>query len=114
MADAVKFVTRESISTNAGVRMDLYWENMEKLVPKVDPIFPYVHALLLFLTVYIILYEMSFIIQFDYLVHPCDEANNGGCGQVCNKRNEKHECSCEAGFVLQDDKKTCKKGMHAH
>lgn len=49
--------------------------------------------------------------QFYYLVHPCDEANNGGCGQVCNKKNEKHECSCEAGFVLKEDKKTCKKGI---
>ena len=45
-----------------------------------------------------------------YLVHPCDEANNGGCSQICNKKNEKHECSCEVGFALEEDKKTCQKG----
>ena len=51
------------------------------------------------------------IIHFQYLVHPCDEANNGGCSQICNKRKEKHECSCEAGFVQVDEDKTlCKKG----
>ena len=49
-------------------------------------------------------------IDFQFLVHPCDEANNGGCNQICNKKNEKHECSCETGFVLAEDKKTCSKG----
>ncbi len=44
------------------------------------------------------------------LVHPCDEGNNGGCSQTCNKINEKHECSCEVGYVLEEDKRTCKKG----
>ena len=54
---------------------------------------------------------MSFlIIHFQYLVHPCDKANNGGCSQICNKRNEKHECSCENGFVLEEDKTNCRKG----
>ena len=48
--------------------------------------------------------------HFEYLVHPCDEANNGGCNQICNKREEKHECSCEAGFELGEDKMTCTKG----
>lgn len=45
-----------------------------------------------------------------YLVHPCDEEKNGGCSQICNKRNEKHECSCEVGFILKEDKRSCKKG----
>ena len=45
-----------------------------------------------------------------YLVHPCDEANNGGCSQICSKRKEKHVCSCEPGFALEKDKTTCKKG----
>ncbi len=48
--------------------------------------------------------------NFQSLVHPCDEENNGGCSQICNKRMEKHECSCEGGFVLEEDKTTCKKG----
>ena len=112
MADVVKFVTRESISTNARVRMDLYWENMEKIVSKVRSHISLSTYALLFSCSFSYIDEMSFvIINFYYLVHPCDEANNGGCGQVCNKRNEKHECSCEAGFVLQQDKVTCKKGM---
>ncbi len=53
---------------------------------------------------------MGFLINVYYLVHPCDETRNGGCNQICNKRKEKHECSCEAGFVLGEDKSTCKKG----
>ncbi len=48
---------------------------------------------------------------FKSLVHPCDEASNGGCSQICNKIKEKHECSCETGFVLGKDKRTCKKGQ---
>ena len=52
----------------------------------------------------------SNISNFLYLVHPCDKANNGGCSQICNKRNEKHECSCEPGFVLENNT-TCKKGQ---
>ena len=48
--------------------------------------------------------------RFQFLVHPCEEANKGGCSQICNKRKEKHECSCEVGFVLEEDQMTCKKG----
>lgn len=44
------------------------------------------------------------------LVHPCDKSDNGGCNQICNKRKEWHECSCETGFALGKDKMTCKKG----
>ena len=55
--------------------------------------------------------EQVFLINnIPFLVHPCDEAYNGGCSQVCNKKNEKHECSCEAGFVIGEDGKSCKKG----
>lgn len=44
------------------------------------------------------------------LVHPCDEENNGGCSQICNKKEEKHECACEAGFVLGENQRVCNKG----
>ena len=55
--------------------------------------------------------KRSFVFyHFQTLVHPCDEANNGGCSQICNKRKEKHECSCDVGFVLGEDKKGCNKG----
>lgn len=107
MADAVKFVTRESISTNARVMMDLYWKSMEKNVSKVRS---HISLRMHFYSA-VVVYMSFVIINFCHLVHPCDEANNGGCGQICNKRNEKHECSCESGFVLLEDKTTCKKGM---
>ena len=48
--------------------------------------------------------------NFYDLVHPCDEANNGGCNQICNKKKEKHECSCEGGFVLIEDNMTWIRG----
>ena len=48
--------------------------------------------------------------NFRSLVHPCDEASNGGCNQICNKVKDNHKCSCQAGFVLEEDKMTCKKG----
>lgn len=44
------------------------------------------------------------------LVHPCDETIKGGCSQICNKRKENYKCSCETGFVLAKDKRTCTKG----
>ena len=44
------------------------------------------------------------------LVHPCDKETKGGCNQICNKRKEWYECSCESGFVLGKDKKICNKG----
>ncbi len=47
---------------------------------------------------------------YEIKIHPCDKENNGGCNQVCNKREEWHVCSCKAGFVLGKDKRTCKKG----
>lgn len=54
--------------------------------------------------------EHYYLTNFLSLVHPCDEENNGGCSQICNKLNRKHTCSCEAGYILEDDKKACKKG----
>jgi len=58
---------------------------------------------------------MGFLIKiFLILVHPCDKADNGGCSQICNKKNETHACSCEAGFLLKRDKMTCKKGWSRH
>ncbi len=70
----------------------------------------------MYLYVYLHAYNCNYIRtgflinHFLSLVHPCDEANNGGCSQICNKRNEKHECSCESGFILEEDKATCQKG----
>ena len=53
---------------------------------------------------------VSLIHPFQFLVHSCDEASKGGCSQICNKRKEKHECSCQPGFALEKDNMTCKQG----
>ena len=52
----------------------------------------------------------DYLITLYNLVHPCDKANKGGCSQLCNKRKEWHVCSCNAGFLLREDKRTCIKG----
>ena len=54
-------------------------------------------------------YIFNLIISI-FIVHACDAANNGGCSQICNKIKEKHECTCQTGFVLAKDKRACKKG----
>ena len=33
---------------------------------------------------------------------------NGGCSQICVNKVGTYSCECEAGYVLADDKKTCK------
>ena len=43
-------------------------------------------------------------------MHPCDTGSNGGCSQICNKKEENHECSCEDRFVSEKDGKTCIRG----
>ena len=45
------------------------------------------------------------------LVHPCDKKNKGGCEQICNKKGDGVICSCENGYKLFDDKKSCVKSM---
>ncbi len=60
--------------------------------------------------IYLVEKPVFLIMHIQSLVHPCDEANKGGCSQICNKRKEKHECSCEPGFVLAENNATCKKG----
>ena len=47
---------------------------------------------------------------FLILVHPCDTESNGGCNQICNKTNNKYNCACNEGFVLEKDGKSCIKG----
>ena len=40
-------------------------------------------------------------------VNEC-ETNNGECTQLCTNSDASFSCSCEEGFILQDDQKTCK------
>ena len=42
-------------------------------------------------------------------MHPCDNKDKQLCSQICNKKGEKHECSCEDNFELEEDGKTCVK-----
>ena len=51
-------------------------------------------------------YQIIFLLP----VHPCDTTNNGGCNQICNKRNHAYECACQEGFALGEDRKTCSEG----
>lgn len=42
-------------------------------------------------------------------IHHCDSADNGDCSQICNKNGDAVECSCESGYLLGADGKTCDK-----
>ena len=54
---------------------------------------------------------MLFMHVISILVHACDKTNNGGCSQICNKKNETYKCSCNSGFVLGKDGKSCNEGL---
>ena len=45
-------------------------------------------------------------------VHACDAGDNGGCSQVCTKQGDVAVCSCNAGFQLQADRKSCDAGEY--
>ncbi len=38
--------------------------------------------------------------------HPCTQ-NNGGCLQICKDNVNGHFCSCEKGYELDTDMKSC-------
>jgi len=42
--------------------------------------------------------------------HSCDTSENGGCEQICHKRGDDSYCSCEDGFRLAKNKRSCVKG----
>ena len=39
-------------------------------------------------------------------VNECAD-NNGGCSQICINTNGNHQCSCEDGYLLNSDGRTC-------
>ena len=49
-------------------------------------------------------YIMIKYLMILYLVVDKCATNNGGCSQICLN----NECKCKDGYVLADDKKTCK------
>ena len=46
---------------------------------------------------------MSFLIDIDECA-----TDKGGCSQVCVNKPGSFECKCNDGFLLADDRKTCK------
>lgn len=46
---------------------------------------------------------------FFSLVHPCDLEDRDGCQHHCNKKGMETICSCNLGFVLNEDEKRCDK-----
>ena len=53
---------------------------------------------------------LTYFIYLLFLVHPCDNPNNGGCRQICNKRGKGFYCSCNNGFRLARNKHNCIRG----
>ena len=44
-------------------------------------------------------------------VHPCDEEDNGGCSDKCDKDGDEAKCSCpELMELIKPDNKICKPG----
>ena len=46
---------------------------------------------------------------YTILAHPCDKPTKGGCDQVCKKDGDKSSCSCNEGYRLEEDGKSCEK-----
>ena len=44
-----------------------------------------------------------------YIVHPCDKESKGGCEHVCNKKGTELLCTCNEGYKLKADEKSCEK-----
>ena len=44
-----------------------------------------------------------------FVVHPCEKEDNGGCQHKCNKQGSEASCSCNEGYQLNADTKTCDK-----
>ena len=53
---------------------------------------------------------MIFCIVAFTLGDPCDEPPNGGCSQICTSGTTA-VCSCDEGFTLQADGKSCMRGI---
>ena len=49
------------------------------------------------------IFSYNFVLDIDECA-----TGNGGCSQICVNKPGSFECKCNAGYVLADDKKTCK------
>ena len=48
--------------------------------------------------------------QLDYFstdVNECLTAHNGGCNQTCTNTLGSFECSCDTGYFMDTDRRTC-------
>ena len=53
--------------------------------------------------------------MFNVLVnHVCDASNNGGCEHICSEDGDDALCSCEAGYELDTDLKSCAPAQGEH
>ena len=57
---------------------------------------------------------LTLIQPFHLPVPPCeqkvdDSGREGGCEHICTNDGEDAVCSCNKGFTLEDDKKSCKR-----
>ena len=48
-----------------------------------------------------------FLVIINTDVNECDTPSLNNCGQVCENNNGSFTCSCDDGFTLESDNKTC-------
>lgn len=60
-----------------------------------------------------IMVSQNFFIFFSFLVPDIDECRYGYCQQLCANVPGSYSCSCNPGFILNPDSRTCQ-GKHIH
>ena len=103
--EAARRSAKESrIKLNANVPRDSNWRKTEHPVRKVSCKSNLCCAL--FLTQNQMRNSTIFLLS----VHPCDKPSKGGCQHKCNKNATKFFCSCQPGYELDKNGRTCGKG----
>jgi len=59
-------------------------------------------------------HTINILIEYIYVLLDIDECMEyNDCHQICTNTFGSYECSCDPGFVLMDDNRTCA-GMHVY
>lgn len=58
-------------------------------------------------------FYLNFLLFFSFLVPDIDECRYGYCQQLCANVPGSYSCSCNPGFILNPDSRTCQ-GKHIH